>query len=306
MLAISYLVILEIALLVFAVVFFLPGLVMILRALGLGGALVNPGINPETGRIGVDKVDQLKLFYYTPEIDADGKEATLEEEKDEVESRKQRTRSSLQELRISTAENAWKSRLGSYGDQSREGERVLKIASGIPLPIEASTETALPSTNPSASEPIPSTPTSKSGASSTNPTPPPPRTKRFFWNRKLTDPQVSSTPLSSSPSIPSKCSTPTTTEDGLSIEHSYPFLSLPSHRSTCPICLEDYKTPSTNKKDLDEEGAELEPLRLLPCNHALHKSCVDQWLTTVSGRCPICQKPVLKDENGEREEVENA
>lgn len=36
----------------------------------------------------------------------------------------------------------------------------------------------------------------------------------------------------------------------------------------------------------------------------MHRSCVDQWLTTVSGRCPVCQKAVIPGEDeAEGEEV---
>lgn len=27
----------------------------------------------------------------------------------------------------------------------------------------------------------------------------------------------------------------------------------------------------------------------------MHRGCVDQWLTTVSGRCPVCQKAVIPE-----------
>ncbi|PIL36212.1 hypothetical protein GSI_01873 [Ganoderma sinense ZZ0214-1] len=40
------------------------------------------------------------------------------------------------------------------------------------------------------------------------------------------------------------------------------------------------------------EGEGPEPLRLLACGHVFHKTCLDPWLTDVSGRCPICQRPV--------------
>ncbi|EJF65285.1 hypothetical protein DICSQDRAFT_132851 [Dichomitus squalens LYAD-421 SS1] len=40
----------------------------------------------------------------------------------------------------------------------------------------------------------------------------------------------------------------------------------------------------------DGEGPQ--PLRLLSCGHVFHKTCLDPWLTDVSGRCPICQRPV--------------
>ncbi|CEH14895.1 Predicted E3 ubiquitin ligase [Ceraceosorus bombacis] len=46
--------------------------------------------------------------------------------------------------------------------------------------------------------------------------------------------------------------------------------------------------------------AEAEVLRLMPCGHALHRACVDEWLSSVSGRCPVCQKPLVE----EREETD--
>ena len=36
---------------------------------------------------------------------------------------------------------------------------------------------------------------------------------------------------------------------------------------------------------------EAELLNLLPCGHLLHKECLVDWLV-ISGRCPLCQKPV--------------
>ncbi|KZT08319.1 uncharacterized protein LAESUDRAFT_61526 [Laetiporus sulphureus 93-53] len=43
---------------------------------------------------------------------------------------------------------------------------------------------------------------------------------------------------------------------------------------------------------LDDAGEGPQPLRLLGCGHVFHQTCVDPWLTDVSGRCPICQRPV--------------
>jgi hypothetical protein len=45
--------------------------------------------------------------------------------------------------------------------------------------------------------------------------------------------------------------------------------------NVCTICLESY-----------QEG---EKLRILPCKHRFHMSCVDAWLTTKSGTCPLCR-----------------
>eukprot|EP00250_Pteridium_aquilinum_P019049 c24271_g5_i1 orf=346-1665(-) len=48
----------------------------------------------------------------------------------------------------------------------------------------------------------------------------------------------------------------------------------------CAICLEDY-----------EDG---EMLRILPCNHRFHCSCIDAWLINWRAFCPTCKQDVVK------------
>ncbi|KAF8973274.1 hypothetical protein BDZ97DRAFT_2070350 [Flammula alnicola] len=43
---------------------------------------------------------------------------------------------------------------------------------------------------------------------------------------------------------------------------------------------------------LADAGDGPQPLRLLACGHVFHKTCLDPWLIDVSGRCPVCQRPV--------------
>ncbi|KAK9719958.1 hypothetical protein K7432_004477 [Basidiobolus ranarum] len=52
-------------------------------------------------------------------------------------------------------------------------------------------------------------------------------------------------------------------------------------QSVCPICLDDFN-------DGDE-------VRELPCCHYYHVECIDPWLTTKSGTCPMCKLPISAD-----------
>lgn len=47
---------------------------------------------------------------------------------------------------------------------------------------------------------------------------------------------------------------------------------------TCAVCLEDYRFG--------------ESLRLLPCQHAFHLSCIDSWLTKWGTSCPVCKHDI--------------
>lgn len=111
-------------------------------------------------------------------------------------------------------------------------------------------------------------------------------------------------------------------------KEGYPFVVLENNRAACAVCLMDFEEPKRVNKETEtknttenvtlvvesgldsephiteetrEENTELrledagegaQPLRLLTCGHVFHKTCLDPWLTDVSGRCPVCQRPV--------------
>ncbi|KAK9767345.1 hypothetical protein K7432_002923 [Basidiobolus ranarum] len=54
-----------------------------------------------------------------------------------------------------------------------------------------------------------------------------------------------------------------------------------SAQSVCPICLDDFII-----------GDEI---RELPCCHHYHVECIDPWLTTKSGTCPMCKLAISSD-----------
>ncbi|KAI9461729.1 hypothetical protein F5148DRAFT_1214795 [Russula earlei] len=55
---------------------------------------------------------------------------------------------------------------------------------------------------------------------------------------------------------------------------------------------------------LQDAGQGAQPLRLLKCGHVFHKTCVDPWLLDVSGRCPVCQRPVREQADADAMDTE--
>jgi len=118
----------------------------------------------------------------------------------------------------------------------------------------------------------------------------------------------------------------------------YPFVRLEGNRAACAICLMDFEEPkrvrgvtagevnenagatgegeaieqlvrevpvervgeTPEQLKLSDAGDGAQPLRLLACGHVFHKTCLDPWLEKVSGRCPVCQRPVELLEPGQK------
>ncbi|KAI0358484.1 hypothetical protein OH77DRAFT_1420876 [Trametes cingulata] len=62
--------------------------------------------------------------------------------------------------------------------------------------------------------------------------------------------------------------------------------------ATQEVQVEEVTEEERDALKLNDAGEGPQPLRLLSCGHAFHQTCVDPWLTDVSGRCPTCQRPV--------------
>lgn len=59
-----------------------------------------------------------------------------------------------------------------------------------------------------------------------------------------------------------------------------PGLELGGEEACCSVCISDF-----------EHG---DQLRVLPCKHAFHARCVDQWLQ-VNANCPLCRKSIFAE-----------
>ncbi|XP_004301769.1 PREDICTED: uncharacterized protein LOC101314385 isoform X1 [Fragaria vesca subsp. vesca] len=91
--------------------------------------------------------------------------------------------------------------------------------------------------------------------------------------------------LSSRPSVSSIGSVPAPNE----VVESLPvklFSKVQKHQNEeaaqCYICLVEY-----------EEGDEM---RILPCNHEFHKTCIDKWLKEIHRVCPLCRRDVCRSD----------
>ncbi|ONI05628.1 hypothetical protein PRUPE_5G015800 [Prunus persica] len=91
--------------------------------------------------------------------------------------------------------------------------------------------------------------------------------------------------LSSRPSVSSIGSVPAPTE----VVESLPvklFSKLQKHQyeeaAQCYICLVEY-----------EEG---DIMRVLPCHHEFHKTCIDKWLKEIHRVCPLCRRDICRSD----------
>ncbi|KAH8107927.1 hypothetical protein BXZ70DRAFT_22503 [Cristinia sonorae] len=58
------------------------------------------------------------------------------------------------------------------------------------------------------------------------------------------------------------------------------------------VRVDEITVEDRERLQLEDAGEGAQPLRLLVCGHVFHKTCLDPWLTDVSGRCPVCQRAV--------------
>lgn len=361
MLCLTYLYIVVILIITILVVFFLPLFLVILRVLGITRRLPQPDIKPETGKVEKNEVDKVtKLVYY---VDEDEWLRVVRSSRQERSSLEQLMpfSASTSELTFAARINTQVASMVALPTTPalppavEEKEPVWLVYALPGTTVSNSTEKidADTSAAPDAEAAAPSSRTRPGAAR-------PHRSRArlgqmlsFGRQNRRTRAGGAAADKTAAPSSAATASSPAARTkaaeasagagagagagsdvDVLPVDKAapvidadrrlkYPLHPLPSHRSTCPICLCDFESPlqaqelqeqkgsdltkvATPKSEAEAEAelkddAEPEPLRLLPCQHVLHASCIDQWLTTVSGRCPICQRPVLKageDEEG--------
>lgn len=92
--------------------------------------------------------------------------------------------------------------------------------------------------------------------------------------------------LSSRPSFPSIGSVPAPKEivESLPVKvYKKPLKHQTDETAQCYICLVEY-----------EEG---DCIRILPCNHEFHLTCVDKWLKEIHRVCPLCRGDVCRSDS---------
>ncbi|KAJ9479432.1 Zinc finger containing protein [Pseudozyma hubeiensis] len=272
-LIVVYIFIFEIAVLAFLIVCALPLLIMVMRALGLTHRLPQRELHPETGKIDQKEVDKrVKLVYYTPAEEEEGEDGVVTEQAVDAD------RQHVVEEGEATAQQQGESRPSRPAMGSRQSTQQSTPTPSRTIWGNVSRLTRLLiARRPSET----SAPRLSGGLKPVSPT-----------NNTVTSPN--STPQTETGATASTPPNLTTSRRGKKLK--YPLHPLPAHRATCPICLCDFEEPSP------DEEPEPEPLRLLECGHVMHRGCVDQWLTTVSGRCPVCQKAVIPEMEKAREQ----
>ncbi|GAC97559.1 zinc finger containing protein [Pseudozyma hubeiensis SY62] len=264
-LIVVYIFIFEIAVLAFLIVCALPLLIMVMRALGLTHRLPQRELHPETGKIDQMEVDKrVKLVYYTPAEEEDAVDGVITEQTAGADQQ------NVEECE-ETAQQQGESRPSRPAMDSRQSTQQSTQATSRTIWGNVSRLTRLLIARRRSET---SATRLSGGLKPVTPA-----------NHTVTSP--TSTPQTETGATASTSPNLTASRRGKKLK--YPLHPLPAHRATCPICLCDFEEPSP------DEEPEPEPLRLLECGHVMHRGCVDQWLTTVSGRCPVCQKAVIPE-----------
>lgn len=303
-LVITYAVVGAAILAIVLVVFFLPATFGIVRALGLGDRLPGNTIKPETAKIEQNAVEKVtKLVYYVAEPEEERPPVPTATAPVAVAAT-DLVRASLEDSRLQATaiEVAKESNAADTAGTEDKRRDVNHEATQVPMPLSTA-----PTPTCASRASLSQRTTAANIAEAIDQRPPRWRVamKRVLPHRrrqKRNDADANAQPT-----------------DAQGKKLKYPLYPLPSHRSTCPICLVDYETPGSSSseglndgeatdtqggQDGDKPSSEKQDedqlvLRVLPCNHVLHRHCVDEWLTTVSGRCPVCQRPVLGDESND-------